>query len=501
MSNARAYNAVEHATSDDHERVTVEPGPFPLDALSGVQGAIVEETAHVHQIDVALPGMAAVATLAGAIGKGHVIHGAVNSRSRTYCNVYALACAPKSHGKGSVAGEIVSPIEDASHELAKVFRESDLPALKREQQVKARKVKKLVGLLSGDGDATMTEIERLEIESEVDRMQARLDEIEALVGMLPTYYAGSVTPARLVLYLARNGEAIFSYSREAGELLRIALGKFTKDGQADMDLFLSGYSVEPFQDGRMSRGDHYITPCISLLWFVQPSLFRELAANDEALERGMTARCLAFVCEHDTIPEDDGVDRYVSDQARDGWSTLVNDVLSTRTATEPTVIQCSPEARDVFRQWHNESVRLRNGQYRDIKDELGRWREQAIRLAGGQCVADRYALGPDGGGLTLTADHAHRGVALARWACYSTLAMMEHGRQERRLSRAQSLVRLVTDAGGKVTLRDLRDRHGFGKDEVIGLARDYPELLAVQRIGPGESGGRPSEVLTIPGRS
>ena len=503
MSNGRAYHAVAHPTGDGEVRAGVEPGPFPLDALNGAQRRIVEETANVHQIDVALPGMAAVATLAGAIGKGHVIHGAVNGRD-TFCNVYVLACAPKSYGKGA-AHEMVKPLIDASAGMAKDFKVNRLPALLREQHVLEGRYKKLVGLLAGDGGGKnqepLTQSEKREREDEADKMRERIDAIAALVEMLPTYYVGSCTPARLVQHLVRNGETILSDSPEAGELVRIALGKFAKDGQADFDLFLSGFSVEPYQDSRVGRGDSYLTPCISTLWFCQPMLLQELIGNDEALARGLTARFLSIVCEHGEIPEDDGAVRRVSDQARDGWTQLVLDVLATRTAKEPAIIQCSPEAREVFREWHNESVRLRNGQYRDIEGELGRWRENAIRLAGGQCVADWFTLGPAGECLTLTADHARRGVALARWACYATLAMMETGREARRLSRAHSLVRLVTDSGGKVTLRDLGDRHGYGKDEVMALAMAYPNLLTVQRKGPGEKGGRPSDILTIPGRA
>jgi hypothetical protein len=468
-----------------------------LDALAGVQRRIVEETADVHRIDAALPGMAAVATLAGAIGKGHIIHGAVNGRD-TPCNVYVLAGAPKSYGKNA-ASTITRPLIDASAEMAEDFRANQKPDLCSELDELTAKRKRLVGLLAGDGGKdTMTEIEKRDRRGDLTRMKQRMDEIEALIGMLPTYYVGSCTPARLVQHLVRNGETIFNFSPEAGELVRIALGKFTKDAQADFDLLLSGYTVEPYQDSRVGRGDAYLTPCITALWFCQPFLLRELSGNDEALERGLTARVLAFVCEHVEIPEDDGVFRAVSDQARDGWAGLVNDVLSTRTKTEPVVIQCSPDAREVFREWHNESVRLRNGQYRDIEGELGRWRENAIRLAGGQCVAD---LGPAGDGLTLTVDHARRGVTLARWACYSTLAMMQGGREARRLARAQSLVRLVQDCGGKVTLGALAKSHGYGDAEVMALARAYPDLLTVQHKGPGEKGGRPTDILTIAGRT
>ena len=500
--NKRAYHMGKQHAGDGEDQVAVEPGPFPIDALNGVQKRIVEDTAHVHQIDVALPGMAAVATLAGAIGKGHVIHGAVNGRD-TYCNVSVLAGAPKSYGKNA-ASTITRPLIDASADMAEDFRVNQRPDLVTEQRTLEARYKKMLGVLAGDSGKNkdpITESDKRDLRVELTKMQSRMDAIAALVRLLPSYWIGSSTTAGLVDFLARNGETIFSFSPEAGELVRIALGKFSKDNAADFDLLLSGYTVEPFRETRVGRGDNLLTPCITSLWFCQPFLLRELAGNEEALERGLTARALAFVCEHGEIPEDDGIVREVSAVARAGWNQMILDVLSTRTAPEPTIIQCSTEAREIFRAWHNESVRLRNGPYRDIEGELGRWRENAVRLAGGQCVADRFEMGPNGAGMNLTADHARRGVLLARWACRSTLTMMEIGREARRLSRVQSLVQLVLDSGGKITLRDLNVRHGYGRAEVLALARDYPHLLIVQRAGPGKDGGRPSEVLTIPGRA
>jgi hypothetical protein len=118
---------------------------------------------------------------------------------------------------------------------------------------------------------------------------------------LSKFSGGSVksTSAALTEILKRNGETIFSFSPEAGELVRIALGKFNKDQAADFDLFLSGYTVESARETRISREDSGdFVPCISVLWFCQPFLLREIFTNEEALERGLTARVLPFIVEH-----------------------------------------------------------------------------------------------------------------------------------------------------------------------------------------------------------
>ena len=73
--------------------------------------------------------------------------------------------------------------------------------------------------------------------------------------MAPTYIISNCTSAALTEILKRNGETIVSFSPEAGELIRIVLGKFTKDDAADLDLYLSGYGIESARETRIGRGE------------------------------------------------------------------------------------------------------------------------------------------------------------------------------------------------------------------------------------------------------
>ncbi len=469
---------------------------FPLDALNRVQRRIAAETVDVFQIKPELPGMSAVATLAGALGKAAVVNGATSGRV-THCNLFVIPGAPKSYGKGAAA-TLTAPLREASEQMAKAFRENEKPGLVTEMRILEKQASVLLNKITGTGNGkkpggATTQGEREEMQGELVGIERRRDEIEPLVKLLPSYWIGNATSAALTEFLRRNGEAMFSYSPEAGEPVRIALGKFTKDATADFDLLLSGYTVESYRETRIQRGDAELTPCISVLWMCQPFLLREMFSNEEALERGLTARVLPFIVEHDEIPEDDGIVRQVSEAARAEWDAMVRGALEMRSA--PRQIECSPEAREVFRAFHNEAVRLRNGRYRNIEGELGRWRENAIRLAGGQCVSDALETGHDSG-LVLSVDHAERGVALARWCHLSGLKMLTKGMAERSWARAQTLAELLTRYQGRVTLRDLRDRHGFAPHEVKALAEEHRGMLSVVMDKP--TTGRPSEVLIGP---
>lgn len=440
--------------------------------------------------------MAAVATLAGALGKGWHCVGAVNGRA-TFGNLFVVAGANQSGGKGA-SDDIVRPLIAASDEMAERFCREERPKLSSEQLLLKASHKRLIDQLANPKDGGRTEDSLTREMDGLVRMQARIAEIATLVKFAPSYSIANVTTAALTDRLARNGNVLMSFSPEAGELVRVALGKFNRRDGADFDLYLSGHSVECYGEARVGRGDTRLMPCLTLLWLCQPCVVQQLMGNQEAQERGLVARCLKFVVQSGDIPLDDGAVRTVSETARRDWDTLVRATLVARgQAAEPIVITCSPGARQAFTAFHNESVQLRNGAYRDVEGQLGRWRENAIRIAVGQCVADNFANPvPLGEPLTLTEDQARRAVELARWCCLSGLKAQTASRRNVQLEQCDKLCNLLSAHNdGMMTLRDLRDRHGFDVTQVEVVAQAFPDRLAIKDAKPPV--GRPSRVLVL----
>jgi len=456
---------------DEHE-----PGPFPLEALPETMRRIAVSVADVNQIDVALPGMAALATLSGAVGKSVRVSGAVNGKE-THLNLFVVAGAPKSYGKGS-ASAVARPLTDSSRELYQEFQENERGRLlaerailetvrKQQEKEAAQQVKEL-----GSAD-----------HGPLDRTMQRLERIEALLKWPPSYHVGSATGAALEETLKRNGETIFSFSAEAGDCVRIALGRYTKDSNADFDLFLSGYSVEDVTPARAGRGFSTLRPCISTLWFVQPSLLRELYGSEESLERGLTARTLSFVCEHELIPFDDGIIREIDRQAAESWESLIRRTLIDR--GQERILPTEPEAREAFRAFHNEAVQMRNSGFRDVEGELGRCRENAVRIAGVLAVAE--------GADRITEAIAQAAIRLCRWAVRSSLALLAGGRAAKMAEAKGRLLDLLAER--EHTVRELTRSHGFSKGELRHVAESYPELFEVESRKPET--GRPSDVMRL----
>lgn len=455
----------------------LEPGAFPLDALPGAMRTVAESLADVHQIDVALPAMAALATLSGGIGKSVTISGAVNGRD-THCNLFVIAGAPKSYGKGA-ASTAAKPIVEASAERLDHFMQFERADLQTERELLEKQKRDL--LKSGTKKDAHSGSCNKEALKKINK------ELEQVAGLLdckarPGYHVGACTGAALEEHLARNDETAFSFSPEAGDMVRIALGKYSKDGSADFDLFLSGYSVEHYSSGRAGRGFKSLNPCLSSLWMCQPALLRELYGSAEGLERGLTARVLAFCCEHETIPEDDGILRRVDQAAFTAWNQLIRDTLKNR--QNPRVLHTDPAAREAFRQWHNEGVTLRNGLLRDVEGEAGRWRENAIRIAGVLTVA--------AGADRITEGLAQDAIRLCRWAVFSGLSLLASGRAARQ-SEQRTRLMLILGAGA-VTVRDLQRRHGFTRAELQHLATGYPDDFILETV---QTGGRPSETVRL----
>ena len=452
-----------------------DPGDFPIDALSPVMRQIAIEHAEVHKIPVCMTAMTALAVGSGAMGKTFNLTHAVNGKS-SFPNIMVVIAAERGVGKG-VCSQIAKPLWDASCQLAEEFKVEQAKRRAKVESLNTQKksLLKKVGTYRSDKQYN-PEDPLVQIERELVELQGS--------DRSPSYIEGNATSEALTDTLLASKHTIFSSSPEAGALVRVALGEYKNFG--DFDLLLSGYSSEPVTISRRSRGQVNLEPTISSLWFVQPYILHELISNSEAFERGLTARILIFDAKAEP-EEDDGNEQQISAETQIAWENTINSILTKReNSSDPHTVQCSNEAREVFREFHNEIVGLRKGKFRDISGELSRCRENAIRIALCLWVGDK-AEGE------LTAEQAERAVRIERWCLYSYMQILKGSRYEKKMEKVDELSSLVIQTGGQITLRDLKRRHGIEEKEVEALAREFPERFKVETHKPDI--GRPSRVL------
>jgi len=458
------------------------PLVFPLEALNSAQRRAVLAVSKTYQQDPALSGMVSLAGLAGSIGRGFKVLGA--SSHATYANLFVIAAAERAYGKGS-SSSVLAALVRRNSEMQLEYRESEMPSLKADIAIAERELK----------DALMASKKGACDKARIQKLHLKIDSCAEGLKLPPSLYVGSATGAALWESLARNNEQLLSYSPEAGDLVRVAMGRYSKDDHGDFDLLLSGYTVEPISETRVGRGSkHLAHPCLSACWLIQPSLLTEILGNSEVLERGLAARCLYVVIPPTIIPFDDGLGLSLPASKMEEWDRVLNMALDHRDSHTVT-ISCDEDARNEFRAFHNETVEWRNTTLRDIQGEFGRARENAIRLALGQCVADAFEQGRSPS--TLTIDHARRGIAIARFSIDQFLRRLSPVREEQRKGRLSKIIDLCRGRGGAITMNDLKNRNGFDEREVKILATAYPEQLNISVKEPTKKGGRPSTIVSL----
>jgi hypothetical protein len=182
-------------------------------------------------------------------------------------------------------------------------------------------------------------------------------------------------------------------------------------------------------------------------------------------------------------------------EVAEAWVKLVLSALEQRTSGQRVVFRAEAGAREVFRQWHNECVSWRNGEAREHEAKLMRGRENAIRIALVFAAADWLATKGSGDEAVLSAEHAARGVAWARYFTQQTLTLTHSAAMERRAARLEELLKILDQNSGRMTLRRLRDNHGFGETELNQIVGRSLALLRIETRTACERGGRPSRVL------
>lgn len=466
---------------------------FPLDALSPTARAAAETVAEVHRIPPEMPGLCALATISGAMGRSWSFEGGAKDGQKTHGNLYVLIGAPAGSGKAAPAQILTQAFLDYAGQVSRNFQDFERPMLQTEIEcatvAKRALLRKFAVKRAEEGGRSVAENE-----SDLSTLNKRIAEATRQMTP-PAPFVEDVTSQKLILTCARNVDgAAFVFSAEGAEVLRIAAGRYRGDGKADLEVWLKGFSCEILRQDRVIRESVEAHPCLSTLLLVQPSVISETYGNPEALRRGFCARFIAVSCDL-PILDDDGVQRKLDHEALAKWNLLIADICERRPSNPgatPHPVGFDSGAREVFRRLENEIAALRR-QTHDVHEQLARWRELAIRIAGVLAVADdpEIPLGMIG------ADVADRAVRIARWAVAAQLGILREGRHERMMERVRKLSALIEHGDGLLTLRDAEKSHGFSREEIHALAAFAPGHLTIAEIQhPG--GGRPSMSVMRP---
>jgi hypothetical protein len=118
-----------------------------------------------------------------------------------------------------------------------------------------------------------------------------------------------------------------SLSPDAGEIINNLLGRYSKLNRTEETLYLKAYSGDPCKVDRKTRPPvHLKTPCIAVLWLVQPDKLDTLLSEKTLAEGGLVPRFLA--CHSHAEPQQIGEDPLcIAIATREAYHRVIKDLI------------------------------------------------------------------------------------------------------------------------------------------------------------------------------
>jgi Protein of unknown function (DUF3987) len=457
--------------------------PFPLHCLPSLVEAMAKEVCATERVPESLAGCCALGILSASIGAGLAIQSASNRVTRG--NIYLLASAESGSGKSEIFRHLAKPFQQFEMDRIKRWKEQDRPDAIAKRGLLEVDIKKCKKQYAKERDNDINE-EVKKFELEIEELEKRLD--------APSLSCEDVTSEKLADLLGKNNEQLASLSSDALSIVNILLGRYNKLDRTDESLYLKAFSGDPCAIHRMSRDPISLeSPCLTALWLTQPDKLQSLLDERSLNEGGLIPRILA--CHTNCEPREIGKNPpSISISVGKAYAGLIFCLLDTyRLAHERFTVTPTSEALEALNDHHDAIVKRRRGELRDVTSYAARWNEQAWRIAVCLHAGTHHSQAHE---QPVSLETAQRAIALADWFAAEQLRILNAGRTQRKIERLQRLQELIVQQyNGAATLRTLQRNNGFEPAETRELAAKFPKKLVIERR---ETGGRPSEIVSLP---
>ena len=464
--------------------------PFPIDCLPGPAAEMVREVCRVMRVPESLPGCCALGILSAAVGKGLRVTSGPNRT--TPGNLFVLAGAKSGTGKSETFRHIAQAFQDCEHEHRESWRTGSLPALRAEKATLESEIA-MAKKRNPNGLA-----EREEMRKELEDKMAALETTESSLHP-PVLSAEDVTTEKLALLLSENGECLASLSSDAGSAVNNLLGRYTKGNRTDETIYLKAFSGDSHVAHRIGREPVRLnSPCLSVLWLVQPDKIESLLANPSLVDGGLMPRLL--MCQTNCRVQKivDGI-LPIPPNVIAAFGKLIRYMLKNyRLTTNPITIIPTRAASQAMTDYYNQIAPRLETDLRDVSTFAARWAEQAWRIS----VVLHAALWPsDAGAHELELETAQRAIALADWFAQQQLEILAAGREAANQVLLKNVLSLIQNNPGVITARDVQRKRITPNAEeahqlLEGLAR---EGHLVGRDAKPQGGGHVTRVYNIAG--
>lgn len=422
-------------------------------------------------------------------------------------NLYTMVVSRPSERKSPVLKEIFTPIYDYVDRINKE-RQSDIMEYQIKKNILSRQIENALKSIgrkkptpTKQTKPTKDTLETITADQIVD-MQKELADLEENAVKPVTLLADDVTTEALVKLMNENNERIAVASAEGG-IFGMLAGRYST--HPNIDIFLKGYSGEPYTSHRVSgRVERLKEPLINLTLMVQPVILEEALNNKEFMERGLMARFLYSVPgtkvgkrRYNTVPIDEKV--------RKDFHKLIDDLLNLREWDHPKYIYVSDEASALGEAFYNEIETELFSKYEDMSEWIGKLYGQTMRIAGVIHVVEHLG---ESHNIKVDADTMRRAIEIGRYyLSHAKYVFLQSGMYDPPEVKNAKYILLRIDSTGKVQIskRDVHrlcmDKAGFEKSDSENFISGLEELrrrgyIKIERI-TSPTGGRPTEMITL----
>jgi replicative DNA helicase len=316
----------------------------------------------------------------------------------------------------------------------------------------------------------------------------------------PRLIADDATPEALTTLLADQGGRMAVLSAE-GDLFDIMSGRYSRDGQANLGIFLKGHAGDLLLVDRKGREPERIdNPALTIVVTIQPQVLLDIARRPVLRGRGLLARVL-----YSLPPDIVGFRRIdvdpVPDAVRENYHKQIHALaLSLAEWTDPVLLMLTPEARKLLAEYQKEiepRLKANGGDLAELRDWASKLAGATIRIAGLLHLAGNLTTGYK---EPITEDTISRAIRLGQYFTAHARTAFRQMAMDPLIGEAQALLAWIRRANAaEFSKRDLFrgvQSTGFQKaadlDEPLALLVEHGYVRLAEPSSTTKRGGRPS---------
>lgn len=358
---------------------------FPVDAFPDWLGKMVSGLAISMQTPIDLPATIALGTLSLISGGGRV---EVRDSWSEPLNLYLACVLPVACRKTPCFDAMLKPVRSFEKSLQAEVAPL-ISKAKANKDILEGRYKNLKKSASSSDQGSQAREGVFDLAVEMDNME---------IPAQPILFTSDVTPEGVVRMLEEQKGRAAVFSDEGGELIANISGRYSKDGQGNMEVILkahAGTSIRVFRADRNRTPVSVDNPTISMVLCLQPSVIERVWKRDDLQERGMIAR---FLWSIPPSPLGHRISRppICDHKVADSYCRIVTDILGTRFPssghTNESVFKVSPEALDIVQDLQDElePEMNENGRFYRMSGWVGKFAGAVVRIAGILHVASHH---------------------------------------------------------------------------------------------------------------